>query len=126
MKFKKGNTFEFDYPFYDQFMSEWQGKKETWLVPGCHKYEEREDMYYSVSYTANYEGKVVFEIISIAKMPGKYMDRLIVKKHYLLPCGKKFSAGILEMMTTGRLETFVQRNSVFPCDYEVEESATAD
>jgi len=124
MKFRKGNTFEFEYPFYNQFMDEWQGKKSYWLVPGCHKYEEREDVYYNVSYTANFEGKILFEILSIAKMPGKYMDRLIVKKHYILPDGKKFSDGTIEMITTGRMETFIHRESVFPCEYEVEEHAT--
>lgn len=123
MKFRKGNKFEFDYPFYNQFMDEWQGKKSYGLVPGCHKYEEREDVYYNVSYTANFEGKVVFEILSTAKMPGKYMDRLVVKKHYELPNGERFSAGTLEMMTTGRMETFINRNSVFPCEYEVDKDA---
>ena len=106
-----GDKFEFDYPFYNQFMDEWQGKKNYWTVPGCHKFEEREDVYYNVSYTANYLGKIVFEVLSIAKMPGKYMDRVVVKRYYLLPNGEKFSKGEIKMLTTGKFKSYIDTKS---------------
>ena len=125
-KLKVGDSFELEYPFYNQFMDEWQGKKYYWLVPGCHKFEEREDVYYNVSYTANYLGKVVFEVLSIAEIPGRYMSRVIVKQYYLLPDGTKFSQGSIKTLTTGKLKSYIESKTVFPCEYELDELEKGD
>jgi len=123
-----GQVLEFTYPFHDQFVDMWQGKKQTMLTPGCHKSEEDDGSGYgtSIYWTANCEGKIVFEVLSIAEMPGKYMDRVIVKKHYLKPCGEKLSRGDVVMMTDGKLKRYIDDQTVFPWEYEVDESFTAD
>ena len=125
---KTGKIFEFTYPFHDQPTILLVGVRQTMPTPGCHKSTEDDGSGWggvNVDWTANSEGKIVFEVLSIAEMPGKYMDRVIVKKHYLQPDGEKFSNGDVIMMTIGKLQRYIDHHqSVFPCDYEVDESFT--
>ena len=121
MELSQGDVFQFDYPFHGYKALSVNGDC-LHLIPGCHKDEEWDDVFSNVSYTANFIGKVVFEVLSIASMPGKYVDRVIVKKHYLLPDGEKFSRGSVECITCLKLIRYVTGNrNVFPWDYEVEE-----
>lgn len=117
-----GDVFEFDYPFYNQVITLCDNIKQTWLTPGCHKFEEFDDVFYNPTYIANYVGKIVFEVLSVASMPERYMDRVVVKRYYLQPDGSKFSAGEVKMLTVGKLNSYIESENVFPVDYEVEES----
>lgn len=120
--FYVGNKFEFPYPFHDQPIMMWEGELQTMATPGCHKQEEEDGSEHGIDiyWTANSEGKIHYEILSIAKMPGKYMDRLIIKKHYSQAGGERFNGGDVIMMTTGKLKGYIERDGVFPKDYEVE------
>ena len=118
---KQGDSFEFDYPFYGCKSLSVCGD-ELHLMPGCHKDEEWDDVFSNISYTANFIGKVIFEVLSIAEMPGKYVDRVIVKKYYLLPNGEKYSRGNVDCITCLKLIRYIEgHRNVFPWEYEVEE-----
>ena len=117
---KQGDVFEFDYPFHGYKALAVDGTS-LHLTPGCHKDEEWDDVFSNISYTANFIGKVVFEVLSIAQMPGKYVDRVIVKKYYLLPGGEKFSRGNVECMTCLKLIRYIEgHKNTFPWEYEVD------
>jgi len=120
IEIKTGQLLELPYPFYDQSNFPWDGV----ITPGCHKTTEDDGSGYGfdIYWTANSEGKIVFEVLSIAEMPGKYMDRVIVKKHYIKPCGEALNRGEVIMMTIGKLNGHVTRNCVFPWEYKVEAS----
>lgn len=119
---KVGDKFNIDYPFFNQLMDIHNDEKYYWLTPGCQRdtYDEfeswgnREVVYW----TAHCIGEICYEILSIAKMPGRYMDRVIIKYHYNLPNGDKFSNGGIKTLTTGKLKEQIKLERVFPCDYE--------
>lgn len=128
MNFKQGQVFEFVYPFYDYFVESWKGESQHIQYPGCHKSMEDDGSGYgtSIYWTANNVGKIAFEVLSIAKMPGKYMDRVVAKKYYTDPVGKLYSSGDVVIMTTGKLERYIERNYVFPWDYDVDSAFKED
>lgn len=124
---KVGDKYEIEYPFYnmsDQSMG--IPIDFSWIVPGCHKGEEVYDNNWGgetteVYWVANFEGKICYEILSIAKMPGRYMDRVIIKYHYIQPNGEVFSSSKIKTLTARKLKTQIKLNKVFPCDYEIDE-----
>ena len=121
-----GDKYEIEYPFYnmsDQCMG--MPIDFSWTVPGCHKGEEIYDNSWGgetteVYWVANFEGKIIYEILAIAELPGKYMDRIIVKYHYLLPSGEIFAASKVKTLTDGKLKSQIKNNKVFPCEYGVD------
>lgn len=123
MNINVGDCFTIDYPFYSQYCGIFNGKNEYILTPGCHRPEEDHDCGYgsTVIWFANYTGKIHYEILSIASMPGKYMDRVIVKYHYIQPDGKRYNSDKIKTLTTGKLINQITNERVFPCDYELDE-----
>ena len=123
---KVGDKFNIEYPFFNQLMDEHNGKKYYWLTPGCHRDTYEEDAGWGsrevVYWTAHCMGNINYEILSIAKMPGRYMDRVIIKYHYTLPDGIKFSNGGIKTLTTRKLAGQIEQNRVFPCEYEVDDN----
>ena len=122
---KVGDKFVMPYPFYNQLdfpLFDHNNKKEYFLTPGCLRETEEEDAGWGsrecVYWTAHCIGEINYEILSIAKMPGRYMDRVIIKYYYNLPDGNKFSNGGIKILTTGKLKKQVDNDFVFPCDYE--------
>ncbi|HHZ94192.1 MAG TPA: hypothetical protein EYN67_01240 [Flavobacteriales bacterium] len=122
---KEGDSFEFDYPFYGS-KSASVGGDEIYLIPGCHKDVEWDDVFSNIYYTANFTGKIIFDVLAVTEMPGRYVDRVIVKRRYLLPNGEKYNAGRVECITCLKLLRYISGNQgVFPWDYEVEEGYEA-
>lgn len=125
-QFKVGDKFTIKYPFYKQQMETIDGKKNYWVTPGCHRAVCDEDVGWGsmdvVYWIANYIGEICYEILSIAKMPVRYLDRVIIKYYYILPDGNKFSNGSIKTLTTRKLNEQIKSNSVFPCEYEEDES----
>lgn len=124
-KLKVGDKFNIKYPFYNQLMDTYNGKKSYWLTPGCLRETFDEDVGWGtrecVYWTAHCIGEICYEILSIAKMPGRYMDRVIIKYHYNLPNGNKYSNGSITTLTAGKLKNQIESERVFPCDYEEDE-----
>jgi len=112
-----GAVFNRVYPFYDS--AELFGGMCS--QPGCHMEKEQEDMYCNIWFTANAEGEIIYEVVAIAEMPGRYTDRVFFKKNYLYPGGDKYNEPRLEVATTSKLLSLLNRVSPFPQDYEVEE-----
>ncbi len=93
--------------------------------PGCWLFEECDGSGYRMTrdFYGNAEGEVIYQILSIAKMPGKYMDRVIFKRWCIDPEGKKYNSGSLNTYTTGRFKKDIESRSPFNADYEIDESA---
>lgn len=122
---KVGDNLNIKYPFYNQLdlaLKEHNGKVEHHLTPGCLRETFDEDAGWGtiecVYWTAHCIGEICYEILAIAKMPGRYMDRVIIKYHYILPNGDKFSNGSIKILTSGKLNDQIKSDRVFPCDYE--------
>lgn len=125
MNYKVGDKFDIDYPFYNQNCGVFKGKTEVILTPGCHRTTEDEDCGWGyqerVVWTANFTGKICYEVMSIAVMPGRYMNRIIVKYHYITPDGSVYGRCQMKTLTIGKLVKQINSNSVFPCEYELDE-----
>jgi hypothetical protein len=126
IEFKQGDTFDIEYPFHNQGCGFYNGVIETMLTPGCHRDTEQEDQGWGyrecVYWTANFMGKIRYEVMSIAEMPGKYMNRVIVKYHYILPNGESYGRPQMKTLTIGKLSKQIESESVFPCEYEIDEN----
>lgn len=125
MDIKVGDKHEIDYPFHNKSYGAFQGKEELYSIPGCHRLTDEYENEWGTStelaeWVANFEGKICYEVLSIAKMPGKYMDRVIVKYHYQLPNGDICVNAKIKTLTTGKLKSQIKLNKVFPCAYEVD------
>ena len=122
---KVGDKFEIEYPFQNQLIDTFEGKKHYWVTPGCHRHVEHEDCGWGygevVFWTANFEGKIIYEVLAVVEMPGKYMDRIIVKYHYKLPNGEKFAPSKVKTFTAGKLKKQIDNDKAFPCEYEIDE-----
>ena len=123
---KEGDSFEFDYPFYGYKFDDIDGGKGLHIMPGCHKDTEWDDVFCNITYTANFTGKLIFEVLAVTEMPGKYFDRVIVKKRYLSPDGEKYNSGKVECITCKKLLRYINKDqTIFPWEYEVEEGYEA-
>lgn len=93
--------------------------------PGCWLFEECDGSGYGITrdFYGNAEGKVIYKILSIAKMPGKYMDRIIYKRWCIDPEGNKYNNGSLSTVTVNRFKRDIESDSPFNADYEIDESA---
>jgi hypothetical protein len=93
--------------------------------PGCWLFEDCDGSDYGMSrdFYANDEGEVIYQILSIAEMPGRYMDRVIYKRWCIDPTGKKYNNGTLCTATINRFKRDINSDSPFCADYEVDESA---
>lgn len=94
--------------------------------PGCWLYEDGDGSEYGRSrdFYGNAEGDVIYKILSIAKMPEKYMDRVIYKRWLIDPTGKKYNGGSISMATVKSFKKDIESRSPFRADYEIDESAS--
>ena len=94
--------------------------------PGCWLFEECDGSGYGQSrdFYGNAEGEVIYKILSIAEMPGKYMDRVIFKRWCIDPTGKKYNNGTLITAAVNRFIRDIESYSPFCADYEIDETAS--
>ena len=94
--------------------------------PGCWLFEECDGSDYGMTrdFYGNAEGEVVYQILSIAKMPGKYMDRIIFKRWCIDPTGKKYNNGSLNTFTRNRFIRDIESRSPFNAEYDIDETAS--
>ena len=93
--------------------------------PGCWLFEECDGSGYGLTrdFYGNAEGEVIYKILSVAEMPGKYMDRIIYKRWCIDPEGKKYNNGTLSTVTVNRFIRDIESDSPFNADYEIDETA---
>ena len=126
MNIEVGCKFEIEYPFYNYSYGIFNNIEEVHSIPGCHRVEIEEENIFGgestyIEWVANSIGSICYEVMAIAEMPGKYMDRVIIKYHYLLPSGDAATKGKMKTLTTGKLKSQISSGKVFPCEYEEDE-----
>ena len=94
--------------------------------PGCWLFEECDGSGYGMTrdFYGNAEGEVIYQILSIAKMPGKYMDRVIFKRWLIDPEGKKYNNGEVKMATVNSFKKDINSRSPFNAEYDIDETAS--
>lgn len=92
---------------------------------GCWLFEECDGSGYGVTrdFYGNAEGEVVYKVLSIAKMPDRFMDRIIFKRWLIDPDGKKYNNGEVKMTTVKGFEKDINSKSPFRADYEIDPDA---
>ncbi|MCJ8293530.1 MAG: hypothetical protein MJK15_03910 [Colwellia sp.] len=106
----------FNFPATDEFI--------MWNA-GCWLFEEEDGSEYGRSrdFYGNAEGEVIYKILSIAKMSGRHMDRVIFKRWLVDPDGKKCNNGSVTMKTINLFKRDIESESPFNADYEIDEDA---
>lgn len=121
---KAGDKFEMAWPFQitqitTNSSSGW-GTDGYW-VGGCkidvEQYSEWESERF---FTAHGEGKVIYEVLSIAEMPGRYLDRVIFKRSTIDPDGQTANPGEIRVLTVRKFIKHVTSRTPFPVEYELE------
>lgn len=72
-------------------------------------------------YTAHGEGQIIYKVLSIAKMPKRFQDRIIFKRWVVTPDNEKYNNGEVRMLTKLSFIKDIKSRSPFRADYEVEE-----
>lgn len=115
---KAGDKYEMAFPFHRQGILE----RFRYWVGGCEvnveQYSEGESERF---FTAHGEGKVIYEILSIAEMPGRYMDRVIFKRSTIDPEGYTANPGEIKMLSVRKFIKDITSRTPFPVEYELEE-----
>ncbi|HIE3794027.1 TPA: hypothetical protein ACXL4G_004728 [Klebsiella michiganensis] len=122
---RAGDRFETVYPFIFVCTDhqQWDGNvftDERW-IGGCRKTFEPADCGYGdqTVYTADAEGKIILEVLSVAEMPGKWQRRIIYACHLVDPEGKERKGRKAYTVTEDR---FIKMSSGYFADYGVENS----
>ena len=124
---KAGDKYEMAWPFHFEQLTTnsnfgW-GSDDYW-VGGCKVDVEQHSEWESERFfTAHGEGKVIYEILSIAEMPGRYMDRVIFKRSTIDPEGDTANPGEIKMLTVRKFIKDITSRTPFPVNYELEEVA---
>lgn len=112
---KPGDKYEMAFPFHaERFMGN------LYWIGGCEVHDETGE--HGISnrfYTAHGEGKVIYEILSIAEMPSRYMDRVIFKRSTIDPEGDTANKGEIKMLTVRKFIKDITSRTPFPVDYEL-------
>jgi len=121
MDISVGQIIEKPYPFTffeDEFSSGWN--------PGCKKFEQEGPEVFEghcltdISFSCDREGLIVLEVLSVARMPGRYMDRVIYSKRYVNPDGGEDYKKQVCVATIKKFESWIgSPRSPIPIDYEV-------
>lgn len=120
-----GREHEMAFPF--QIMESFVGNPmqpdiyENWYA-GCKVTEEDDgsEFGHDVHFTAHGDGKVIYKILSLVKMPGRYQDRVIFKRWLIDPDGNKYNNGEVRMLTKKSFCRDVTSRTPFRADYELE------
>jgi len=118
-----GDVFERPYPFYDAVKDEGSCAGEM-FIPGCRVIKETEDWGWGdvevACFFADYVGEIVMEVISIAELPGRYVDRVFYRKSYKNSDGERHSKATLEVATITKFKKWIDSDgSPFPREYEM-------
>lgn len=130
MNLNVGDEFEMVFPFRRESFDAACGrdpfqpteiKKISYWIPGCDVHHEQYDQGCGETFfTAHGEGKVIYKVLSIAKMPGRYVDRVIFHRHTIDPDGVKNKKGEVRILTVNLFERDVNSVTPFKREYEVE------
>lgn len=129
---KVGNEYKMKFPFKKTVHEPFEAnglfasrEGYTQWDPGCWLFEEEDGSGYGRSrdFYGNAEGDVFYKILAIAKMPGKYMDRIIYKRWLIDPEGKIYSSKSINTATIESFKRDIESRSPFRADYEIDESA---
>lgn len=128
-KLKVGDEYSMAFPFTKDVYSTTSGSALfaardaffTWSA-GCELYEEIGDNGYvgQRDFTANGEGRVVYSILAITELTGRFQDRIIFKRWLVDPDGVRYNNGEVRMLTIKAFEKDINSHSPFRADYEVE------
>lgn len=119
-----GREYEMSFPFQnnESILGDRYDPKfiESWF-PGCLVHTEQYDQGHGERFfTAHGEGRVIYKILSIAKMPDRYQDRIVFKRWLIDPDGNKYSNGEVRMLTKKAFYKDIQSKTPFKADYELE------
>ena len=115
------NEYEMDFPFTKHTFGLGPSFKESLWYAGCDvHFEQYDESRGERFFSANAEGKVIYKILSIAEMPGRFKDRVIFKRWLIDPDGKRYSNGEVRMLTTMSFLRDVESRTPFKADYEVD------
>lgn len=89
---------------------------------GCELHEECDGSGYGMTrdFTANGEGQVIYSILAITELIGRFEDRVIFKRWLINPDGKKYNNGEVRILTRKAFEKDINSHSPFKADYELE------
>ena len=126
---KAGNEYSMAFPFTKNVFSATAGNAlfsaqdafYTWSA-GCDLHEECDGSGYGISrdFTANGEGQVIYSILAITELIGRYEDRVIFKRWLINPDGKKYNNGEVRILTRKAFKKDINSRTPFRADYEVE------
>lgn len=117
---KPGDKFEMEFPFHKEEIAGFKNSAYFW-IGGCKVHDETyEPGIGERFFTAHGEGKVIYEILSIAEMPGRYLDRVIFKRSTIDPDGNTANPGEIRVLTVRKFIKHVTSRTPFPVDYELE------
>ena len=121
-----GKKYSMAWPFY--MYETIQGSRyepefyENW-ASGCELTEEDDGSENSCTrfFTANGEGKIQYEVMSIVKLPKGLIDRVVFKKSKVDPDGNKYGKSSIEILTETLFLKHVNSHTPFRADYEIDE-----
>ena len=123
MELTNGNEYEMVFPFTKISVRHGPTCEESLSIwyAGCDvHFEQYDESHGERFFNANAEGKVIYKILSIAEMPGRFKDRVIFKRWLIDPDGKRYSNGEVRMLTTMSFLRDVESRTPFKADYEVD------
>ena len=116
-----GEVYEMVWPFH---LTRWEsriGINEVWNSGCKNEADDLDDAGYQDFYLiAHGEGKIIYEILSIAKMPEKFLDRVIFRCYKIDPDGIKTRADY-KMVSVNVFIRHINSRTPFRADYELEE-----
>jgi hypothetical protein len=116
-----GNEYEMDFPFTKQVVDLGPSFKESFWYAGCDvHFEQYDESHGERFFSANAEGKVIYKILSVAEMPGRFQNRVIFKRWLMDPDGKRYNNGEVRMLTTMSFLRDIELRTPFKADYEVD------
>ncbi|MBM7070917.1 hypothetical protein JQC92_02525 [Shewanella sp. 202IG2-18] len=112
------------YPFTkDNFLSGFRGSEgiEDYWCLGARKEEECDGSGYgySVTYWADAEGEVTFEILAIVEMPRKMKTRVLFKREFKHPDGKVTKHSEVKVSSLDSFKKMLAKDKPY-WDYELE------
>jgi len=125
-KLKTGREYEMVFPFQKIKLKDITGNLGA-TIEKCHyfwqggcdvHFEQYDEGRGERFFIAHGEGKVIYKILSLVKMPGRYQDRVIFKRWLIDPDGKKYNAAV-KTLTKKSFCRDVESITPFSTDYEV-------
>jgi hypothetical protein len=122
---KAGDKFEMAWPFkkYESLQPKDNG---FYWCSGCFIHSEYDGGYgFNNTFYCNAEGKIIYKVIKVVKMPKPYLDRVFFQKKLIDPSGKTNRA-TTECMTINLFNKHINQHTPFRADYEIDETVKED